>query len=391
MRKLTHQTKSDGNSIHRRSVFERILFAQCWEDSEMDRQALHLESGDVALVVTSGGCTALNLALERPDRIIAVDMNSAQTSLLELKIAGARALDHKEYLELLGVRPSRRRRELYRACRVHLSPDTSPFWDANEKLIQGNLLRSGRYEQYLGACRKLLLVIQGPRRIQRLFELESAEDRRRFYREEWDGVRWRLFFRTFFSRRILGRFGLDPAFFTYVDGVTSFGEHFRRLAEHVIVDLPARDNYFLAQICLGRYLDERAVPPYLRADNFDRLQRSVACIEPRTAELESMLQSLPGGSVDAFGLSNVFEWVSPDVFERILGEIHRVGSPGARICYRNLLVRRTHPASRDGQFRPDRDLAARLLFQDRSFVYSNFEVATVTHAAPATVPGGVSC
>ena len=52
---------------------------------------------------------------------------------------------------------------------------TAPFWDANEKLIQGNLLRSGRYEQYLGACRKLLLVIQGPRRIQRLFELEVPE------------------------------------------------------------------------------------------------------------------------------------------------------------------------------------------------------------------------
>ena len=104
-----------------------------------------------------------------------------------------------------------------------------------------------------------------------------------------------------------------------------------------------------------------------------------------------MLQSLPDGSIDGFGLSNVFEWVSPDVFERILGEIHRVGSPGARICYRNLLVRRTHPASRDGQFRPDRDLAAKLLFQDRSFVYSNFEVATVTHAAPVTVQGGVSC
>jgi S-adenosylmethionine-diacylglycerol 3-amino-3-carboxypropyl transferase len=388
MRKLDHHTSSDGNSIHRQSVFERVLFAQCWEDPEMDRQALRLEVDEVALVVTSGGCTALSLALERPGRIIAVDMNSAQTRLLELKIAGARALDHGGYLELLGVRPSRRRRELYRASRVHLSPEAVRFWDAHEKLIQGNLIRSGRYEQYLNACRKLLLVIQGPRRIRRLFELESADDRRRFYREEWDGVRWRLFFRTFFSRPILGRFGLDPAFFTYVDGVTSFGEHFRRLAEHVIVDLPARDNYFLAQICLGHYLNERAVPPYLRADNFDRLRRSLDRIEPRTAELESLLHGLPDGSVDAFALSNVFEWVSPDVFERILGEIHRVGSPGARICYRNLLVRRTHPASCDGQFRPDRDLAAKLLFEDRSFVYSNFEVATAT---PVATQGGVAC
>lgn len=388
MRELGNRTQSNGNNIHHRSVFERILFAQCWEDAEMDRQALRLEPGSVALVVTSGGCTALNLALERPDRIIAVDLNSAQTSLLELKVAGARALDHGEYLELLGVRPSQQRRELYRACRSHLPSGSVQFWDANEKLIEGNLLRSGRYEQYLGACRKLLLLIQGRRRIQQLFELESAEDRRRFYRDEWDGTRWRLFFRAFFSRPVLGRFGLDPAFFTYVDGVTSFGEHFRRLAEHVIVDLPARDNYFLAQICLGGYLNERSVPPYLQAGNFDSLKRSVDRIETRTAELESLLQSLPDESIDAFALSNVFEWVPQDVFERILGEVYRVGTPGARMCYRNLLVRRTHPTSRDGQFQPDRDLADRLLFQDRSFVYSNFEVATVT---PAAAREGVSC
>ena len=118
MRELGNRTQRNGNNIHGRSVFERILFAQCWEDAEMDRKALRLESDDVAVVVTSGGCTAMNLALERPGRIIAVDMNSAQTSLLELKAAGARVLDHGEYLELLGVRPSRRRRELYRACRT---------------------------------------------------------------------------------------------------------------------------------------------------------------------------------------------------------------------------------------------------------------------------------
>lgn len=380
MYRMNEPPDADGKSIHRRTVFEKLLFAQCWEDPELDRRALELPPGGTALVVTSGGCTALSLALESPSRLIAVDMNPTQTALLELKIAGARRLDHGEYLELLGVRSSSRRAALYRACRPGLSADAAPYWDANERSIERGVLRSGRYEQYLEAFRRLLLVIQGPRRIRRLFEMETEEERRRFYRDEWDRAGWRLFFRLFFSRALLGRFGLDPAFFTYVDGGASFGEHFRRLAEHVLTDIPARENYFLAQICLGRYLNEAAVPPYLQAGHFERLRRHAGRIEPCTGELEAVLRSLPDGSIDAFALSNVFEWVSPDVFERTLREIHRTAAPGGRLCYRNLLVRRTHPRSLDGWFLPEPVRARRLLFEDRSFVYSRFEIATALPA-----------
>jgi S-adenosylmethionine-diacylglycerol 3-amino-3-carboxypropyl transferase len=220
-------------------------------------------------------------------------------------------------------------------------------------------------------------VIEGRKAIEAMFETESLADQRRFYDETWDSRLWRLFFRVFFSRRVLGWGGLDPQFFTYVNGVESFGEHFRRLARHAMVDLPIRDNYFIAQICLGRYRDERSVPPYLLAENYEALRRAVDRIEIVTGEIGSILQRLPADSIDCFNFSNVFEWVPTATFETMLRETHRVARPRGRLCYRNLLVRRGHPSSLDHLFKPHKDLSARLLYRDRSFVYSGFEVSSV--------------
>jgi S-adenosylmethionine-diacylglycerol 3-amino-3-carboxypropyl transferase len=373
--------KENGKEILQRPVFTRLLFAQCWEDPRLNEKALQVRPGEVVLSVTSGGCNTLSLLLLDPSEVISIDLNDAQSWLLELKMAGIRALTHGEYLEFLGVRPSPRRLALYQGCRSWLTPQARGHWDDRRRIIKGGVLRAGRYEHYLAAFRRLLIFLQGRRKIRHLFELRTLEEQRRFYQEEWDNRAWRLFFRIFFSRFFLGRAGLDPDFFTYVDGIGGFGEHFRALARHALVDLPIRDNYFLAQICLGRYLNERCLPPYLLAENFSTLRQRVDRIKVVTGELGQVLASQPDESVDCFNLSNVFEWVSPEVFKGMLRQIHRISKPQGRLCYWNLLVRRQHPPSLDALFIPRRELAERLLYEDRSFVYSNFEVASVKKLA----------
>ena len=367
----------NGSHIHERPVFERLLFAQCWEDPELDREALRVEPHHVVLSVTSGGCNTLSLAALGPAKVLAADLNATQNFLLELKMAGIRQLNHQEYLEFLGARDSRFRWELYRTVRGALSPAAQAYWDTQRPAVEAGVLRAGRYERYLAAFRRLLQVIEGPRTLEALFDCESLDDQRRFYDETWDTQVWRLFFRIFFSRTVLGMGGLDPQFFTYVNGIRSFGEHFRDLARHALVDLPIRDNYFVAQICLGRYLDEHAVPPYLRPENFETLRAAVDRIEVVTGELSAILANLPSNSVDRFNYSNVFEWVPQKAFEHMLRETHRVATPGGRLCYRNLLVRRRHPENLNDLFRADDALANRLLWRDRSFVYSHFEIAEV--------------
>jgi S-adenosylmethionine-diacylglycerol 3-amino-3-carboxypropyl transferase len=368
---------SPASPIHGRPVFWRLLFAQCWEDPRLDFEALRVNSGHAVLSVTSGGCNTLALATCEPRKIYAVDLNAAQNALLELKIAGIRTLEHAEYLEFLGARPSHRRGDLFDQVRYELSDAARCTWDARRKEIERGILLAGRYERFLGLFRRLLPWLVGRRRIERLFEREDVEERRRFYDEEWNTRRWRLFFRLFFSRAVLGRGGLDPAFFTFVSGIEDFGSHFLEKARHALVDLSPRENYFLSQLCFGNYQEDGALPPYLDPAAYPGLRRAVERIEIVTEELGSFLRRQPDESIDRFNYSNVFEWVSQSAFEAVLCETHRVAAPGARLCYRNLLVRRAHPRSLDSLFRPEPELARRLLWEDRSFVYSGFEVAEV--------------
>src|SRR5688572_12482831 len=77
---------------------DSILFSSCNEDSGSELRAFGDLTGKHVLCITAGGGRVLNLLVTRPAVIWAVDLNPAQNSLLELKVAGMRALDHEAYL-----------------------------------------------------------------------------------------------------------------------------------------------------------------------------------------------------------------------------------------------------------------------------------------------------
>jgi len=353
-------------------VFQQLLFSTSFEDPELDRRALGIGPDHTVVCVTSGGCNVLALLLDQPARLIALDMNPAQNSLLQLKLDGIRRLDYAEYLELLGVRPSRRRLQLYR----RLAP--IPFWDDHPRMIAAGVLNQGRFERYLGYFRWMLLILQGRRRLEGLMVPRDRAGRERYYEEHWNTPQWRAFFTLFFSRGVLGRLGLDPKFFDFVEGDESFGEVFLRRARHALVELPVHANYFVSSILFGTYRD--AVPPYLEPENFSRLRRLIDRVEIVTGEAMGFFSGLPDNSVDRINFSNIFEWMAPPACERLLREVVRVCRPGGRISYRNLLVHRERPETLAGWLRSD-PLARELYPQDRAFVYANFVVEEVAKEA----------
>jgi len=48
-------------------------------------------------------------------------------------------------------------------------------------------------------------------KFQEILQVTNLDDQRQIYQDRWDSRRWRLLFRVFFSRRLLRRFGRDPA------------------------------------------------------------------------------------------------------------------------------------------------------------------------------------
>ena len=70
----------------------KLVFTHNWEDPECDHAALKIKSDDAVLAITSGGCNVLGFLLFDPEVIYSIDINPAQSYLLELKIAAIKAL-----------------------------------------------------------------------------------------------------------------------------------------------------------------------------------------------------------------------------------------------------------------------------------------------------------
>jgi S-adenosylmethionine-diacylglycerol 3-amino-3-carboxypropyl transferase len=353
----------------------RLMFTQSWEDPACDLAALRPKPGETLLAIISGCDNLFGLLLSDPAQIVAVDLNPTQIYLLELKRAAFRRLTHPEMLVLLGVRSGLARAPLYRRLCTDLSPAALAFWASHAAWFERGVLTQGGFERYFALLRTALRLVVGRRRLERMFTLQPAEQRE-FYARQWNTWRWQALVRMVCSRYVLGN-RLDRSWFAHAE-VESFGKHFTRLAEHVLAELPVRSNYFLAQILLGHYLDEDAVPDYLRAENFALIRERLDRITVVSADIGAALLAQPPRSIDCFALSNVFEYSPPELFERSRSALFRAARPGARFALRNLLAPRQ--LAGDPAFRVDVALSAQLRDADRGFIYSRFEAATL--AAP---------
>ncbi len=351
-----------------------LRYAQCWEDADILLQGLDITPGDVCLAIASAGDNALAMLGRGAGRVIAVDMNPLQLACLELRVATYRQLAHREMLELIGSLPSVRRADLYRRCRRALSSEARRFWDGRPEAIVRGIGHAGRFERYFTLFRSYILPLIHPQeRIERLLQGGTREQREAFYFDEWDTWRWRLLFRTFFSRFVMARFGRDPSFFRFVNGCVA-GRLMQR-ARHALTVLNPAENPYLQWILTGRHAT--ALPYALRPENFDTIRGRLERLEWHCCSVEDFLEAWDGGVIDRFNLSDIFEYLSPENSHRLLERVLRRGRRGGRLAYWNMLVQRHRPDRLAHRLRPLTELASGLLQRDKAFFYSAFIVEEI--------------
>lgn len=345
----------------------RLRYAQCWEDADVLLEALDIRPGEACLSVASAGDNTLAMLGRGPARVIAVDRSPAQLACLELRVAAYRCLGRSELLELVGSSPSLRRESLYDRCRGLLKPDTRGFWDARPRQIAAGIGGAGRFERYLALfATRVLPLAHSRQRIGRLLQGGTPEERRDFYRRRWDTWRWRLLFRIFFSRLLMSRLGREPAFFRYLDG--RLGDHLLARTRHALTELDPARNPYLEWILTGRH--GRALPYALRPENYGPIRRNLDRLEWRCQSVEEFVEEARPATIDRFNLSDIFEYMSPDRYHRVLEQLIRCGRPGGRLVYWNLLAPRSRPDRLAGRLRPRLELARRLHAEAKAFFYS---------------------
>jgi S-adenosylmethionine-diacylglycerol 3-amino-3-carboxypropyl transferase len=353
---------------------ERIMYAMNWEDPRLELEALGIGADDRVLAIAGGGCTVLSLLARGPRSLDAVDLSRPQLRVLALKRALC-ALPAGEASALLGGEPMDGR-ERVRQIAALVDEEDRAWWAARAGLLRRGVISSGRAERFIGLLRRLVGALIHPRRrIEALFEQPSLDAQARFYHEQWNTPRWRMLFRLM-HKRVIDR-ALDPSFYRYVDP-SNLGEALRRRAERCLVELPARENYFLSRMLLDRYLpDPAGRPPYLTVEGVEGVRRHRDRLGLHHAALDEFTRRQPDGSFDKLYLSNIAEWLPDPALEQLLGEVVRVARNGARVCLRGLMVDRPLPARIAEQLVVDVPLSTALAARERAFINASFKVATV--------------
>jgi S-adenosylmethionine:diacylglycerol 3-amino-3-carboxypropyl transferase len=360
-----------------RADFTQIRYAQCWEDADVLVRGLDVRPGDVCLSICSAGDNTLALLTRDPSRVVAVDLSPAQIACLRLRMAAYRSLEHGELLELIGSRESRRRRALYERCKRTggLEDSAAAFWDDRPADIERGIGAAGKFEGYFRIFRRRVLPwVHGNAKIDSLLTPKGPEPRRDFYDRHWDTLRWRLMFRLFFSRPVMGRLGRDRSFFKYVEG--SVGDRILARARHALRELDPSTNPYVHWILRERHGD--ALPLALRPEHFGTIRSRVGRVEAHLGSIESWLEQDGGRTrIDAFNLSDIFEYMSEQSTERLLRRLAGAARPGARLLYWNMLAPRERPESMKNVLEPVRPLADELLGADQTFFYSRLVIERV--------------
>lgn len=362
------------SEVQARAAFEEIRYAQVWEDADVLVEGLAVAPGDTCLSIASAGDNTLALLAEGPARVLAVDLNPAQIACLALRVAAYRELGHGELLELMGSRPSSRREELYRRCRRQLDPEVRAFWDGRGEVLRAGIGSGGKFERYFRLFKdRIIPLIHGRRTVEALLHGGPKEVREAFYEGRWNTWRWRLLFRLFFSRAVMGRMGRDPEFFRYVEG--SVSDRILARTRHALVELDPASNPYLHWVLRGTHAE--ALPRALRPEHFEAIRANLDRLEWRLAPLEDVLDEVGDGAVHRFNLSDIFEYMAPEACARLLARLAQAGVPGGRLAYWNMLAPRRRPEALADRLRPLEAEARRLFDLDKAWFYSAFVLEEV--------------
>lgn len=346
-----------------------LRYSQVWEDHLLLEQGLAIAPGDEVLSICSAGCNALAMLLAGAERVVAVDLNRAQTSLMELKLAGFRRLTHEELAVLLGARDGADRLALYEKVRPALPARARDHWDAHEAELRAGVIHCGRLERYFQAFRERFFP---PAAIDALLSARTpAAQREAFGALVTPEVK--AAFAKYFGREGLASGGRDPSQFKYV-GEMDVGAWFLDRFRWACAELPVPGNFYLEYALTGRYRDLEAGPPYLRPSAFARLASLTDRVTVVEAELGEYLAGQPRGAFSKMNLSDLFEYLSPETTGALMSALIDRLRPGGRLAFWTLLVPREAPPELRARLRSHRDLGEELWRRDRAWFYGSFQL-----------------
>jgi S-adenosylmethionine-diacylglycerol 3-amino-3-carboxypropyl transferase len=372
-------------------LFSGLVYAQIWEDPEVDMDAMELTEGARIITIGSGGCNMLAYLSRRPASIDVVDLNPNHVALNRLKLAAFRHLpDHASVRRLLGEHAVRSNGRSYeRFIAPHLDGATRAYWEARDLLgrrrisvFNRNIYRTGLLGRFI-TLGHLIARSHGVR-LGDLAETRSLREQRMFFDSRiaplFDKplIRW-------LTRRKSSLFGLGIPPQQY-DELASLADDgtiapvLRHRLEKLCCHFLLRDNYFAWQAFMRRYPkpDEGVLPTYLQERHYGAIRDTVDRVCVHHASFTELLKTKPAASIDRYVLLDAQDWMTPRQLNELWTEIARTAADSARVIFRtaaedSILDGKLAPEIL-GQWTYEAERSQILTKQDRSAIYGGFHI-----------------
>ncbi len=370
-------------------LFRNLVYAQIWEDPDVDMAALRIEPGTSIGTIAAGGCNALSYLVADPARIEAVDLNPAHVAFNRLKFAAAAHLpDYETFYRFYGRGDDKRNLDAYRLyLRPHLDEETRDYWESRTvtgrrriSIFHRRLYRHGLLGGFIGLGHKMARLYGADPRD--LLQARTIEDQKRFFDETLAPLFEKRLIRWATTRKTsLFGLGIPPQQYEALSGAGSdMATILRQRVEKLACGFPLSENYFAWQ-AFGRGYGSgelAPLPPYLSRQNFEAVRSRASRISITNTSLTEFLAAKAPQSVDRFILLDAQDWMTDAQLNGLWTEITRTATPGARVVFRTAPAESLLPGRLDetllGRWTYHEAESRALHDKDRSSIYGGFHL-----------------
>lgn len=340
-----HQSQAKPSFLDRvfARMFSGLVYTQIWEDPYIDLEAMAIEPHHRIVTISSAGCNALNYLLANPAAVNVVDLNGAHLSLLELKIAALKGMDrYSDFERFFAQATDKANIEIYdRVLRWQLSTTARVYWNSvvNKKrrieMFKNGFYRYGLLGQFIRFM-KLYARLHGVN-LNDWTECKNHAEQIRWFDDNapklFNGPLIQILCR---SPIVLYHLGIPPRQYNELcDGhPKQMAQILKERARALLTTGTVDENYFAWQATSGAYRLGGPYPPYLKADNFEKLTQRHDRITLHQTGFRQFLQTIPDQSVDRFVLLDAQDWMDDSEIARLWAEMSRTARAGARIIFR---------------------------------------------------------
>ena len=377
--------------------FDAFVYNQIWEDPRVDLEALELNENSRVLTISSGGCNALNYLLANPESVTAVDLNRHHIYLLRLKIAALENLPSDEdFFNFFGFGKHARNVENYQKfIAPNLDEKTREFWESNSffsRLFNGKRINffqtGGLYEHSRNGY-----FLRFFHRLAHLFGIKPEE----ILKAETQGEQEKLyqkhiapFFNSFIIKTVgklpvtMFGLGIPPQQYEELKKDLQDGGNiidiYKERAKRLACDYPIGENYFAWQAFARHYDTEnrRAVPEYLKAENYEILKSNVNRLKTKIGSITEEIKNSPKNSFNRFVFLDAQDWMNAEAMTDLWTAIAENAEKDARIIFRTASafspIETNLPKDLRAKFLYEKVLSKELFKQDRASIYGGFHL-----------------